>query len=290
MAIIKEQDASSIPSASLFQLLSRAGIEVHHIITRRGRDTPIVGDFIYFYESLVVEAWQYRSEQQYRVTYDTVLDMIAGLQQNLHILGNTECSVKLSPMVDGRPRLAGGGAILSLNGTMSGFLNTTNQTAMDFGADQWDYDVPDSDTMIRIRKAPSGRTMPIAESLQLLHLATRDLQNLIGEHGGDAFPEGGNYHVAHRNLDLEVQDPDPSRPSRLPYSVIQDIVTGLKDCFWRVNYVESLLDVWRIDRASYIIAGHGAISGPNIPPPTLSGASPGLQLPGHSNATTDGLQ
>ena len=298
MAIIKEQDAKSMPSSSLFQLLNRASMEVQHIITRRGGDTPIMGDYIYFYGLLVVEAWQYRSEQQYRVTYDAVLDMIVGLQQNLQRLGHAECSVNLSPMVDGRPRPAGGGAIsyvgpraeLSLNGIMSGFLDTTNQTATDLEAEQWDYDIPDSDTRIRIRKIPSGRTMPLAESLQLLHRATRDLENLIEEYGGDAFPGGGNYHLVHRNLHLEVQDSNPTRPSRLPYSVIQDIVTGLKDCFWRVNYTESLLYVWRIERASYVIAGHGAISGPSIPPPTLSGGSPGLQLPGHTNATTDGFQ
>ena len=298
MAIIKEGDAKSMPSSSLFELLDRASMEVQHTIARRGGDTPTTGDYIYFYGLLAVEAWQYRSEQQYRVTYDTVSDMIVGLQQNLQRLGNAECSVNLSPMVDGRARPAGGGTInfigprseLSLNGIMSGFLNTTNQTATDLGVDQWDYDVPNSDTMIRIKKARVGRTMPVAESLQLLHIATRDLHSLIEAHGADAFPEGGNYHLVYRNLHLEVHDSNPSGPSRLPYSVIQDTVTGLKDCFWRVNYVESLLYVWRIERASYVAAGHGAIFGPIIPPPTLSGGSPGLQLPGQSNTTTDGLQ
>ena len=281
-----------MPSEMLKGLLNKAKIDVQGKIAKYGGDTQLSTDYKKFHQEIFLEVWQDRSEGDYRVTYDAVLDMIVGLQKNVERLNNVECVVSVSPVVGATSRPSGVGTVrfgrhpqTNRSGMVSSSSNETKETITYLGADRWEYRVPNTATAIIIKKHLTGRTMPLLESLQLLYLASEDLGNLINERGPDAVPAHGRYLKIYRGLHLEAQDWRLPHGRPLTYSIIQDMVTGLKDCFWRVNYVESFVDIYRLDGSPLYMVGQGAIYEPTTPLTALNGAVPGLLVADSSNDT-----
>lgn len=126
--------------------------------------------------------------------------------------------------------------------------------------------------------------MPTLESLQLLYLASEELGNIINEHGPDFVPADGRYSKEYRGLRLQAQDWRLPHGRPLTYGIIQDMVTGLKECFWRVSYVESLVDIYRAEGSPIYMVGRGVIS---VDTRSLNRIAPYLRVAGNLNDTND---
>ena len=152
-------------------------------------------------------------------------------------------------------------------------------SAINLGAEWWEYHVPNTDTLLVIRKIRGGRTLPVLESLQLLYLADARLKSIIDQQGEEDRPVDGGFLFEHQHLYLVAHDQEfPSM--RLTYGIIQNMVTGLKDSFWHVHYMESTVDVYRVEPGFVVNVGLGTIFWPTVGPTTLNGLNPGLRLPG----------
>ena len=307
MVISKEYDGRVMPFAVTSHLLHEAGADIQRKVIQHGADTPLVENYEYVYRNLRIEAWQYISEEESKVTYAMVRNMVIALENKLWQLDDVECDVALSRLVRGIAQPAGHGLIgfvddpltNGINGTVTSFPNGSNGTVAGLGADQWHCRV--DDTLFVIRKNPNGRRMPTLESLQLLNEATRDLELQIDQRGGgDIRIEGGNYVYHYQGLTLEAhQWPGVQLP--VTYDTVQNMVSGLKDCFWRVNYVESTIEIDRIGSRTIADVGFGIISflpalnRANITIPTAGSAtqneiSSGLPPSSTSNVTLGGLE
>lgn len=295
MVITREEDGKRMPLTMSSQLITQAGKDIRSKIRQHGGNTPLLEDYEFIHRDLHIRAWQYMSEEEIKVTYTMVSDMITALRDNLLRIALGECSVDLGQMIEGRSHEAGGGSLGFLddfatdglngttpnspngaNSTSSGSLsgqNRTNVTAPNFsngsngttigplGEDAWEYRVPNTDTFIIIGKY--GRRMPLLGILQLLNHADADLRLKINEYGGRT-PLGDNVYRFQEDS-LEVEAHKTTGP--LTYNMVRDMVTGLKDCFWHVNYVESAIDIYRVEGTrpdGYIygkeIFGSGTIS------------------------------
>lgn len=261
------------------QLITQAGKDVRSKIRRHGGGTPLVADYEYVHRDLELRAWQYMSEEETQVTYTMVLDMITGLRDNLLRVALGECTVDLALMVGGEPREAGAGSLTfrhdlasnSSNGTMTSSSKGTNGTVTDISstqnvsnvtapslpggpdgaatisleADVWHCHMPNTRTQIVITKLPNGRTMPIMETLQLVNHAARDIRLKINQRGGDPPLEHHGYTYEENGFAVQAhQSPGP-----LTYQMVFDMMAGLSNCFWHVNYVESKVDIFTTTRA-----------------------------------------
>ncbi len=277
MVITREEDGKRMPLTMSSQLITRAGKHIRSKIRQHGGNTPLLEDYEFIHRDLHIRAWQYMSEEEIKVTYKMVSDMITALRDNLLRIALGECSVDLGQMTEGKSHEAGGGSLGFLddfatdglngttpnspngaNSTSSGSLsgqNGTNVTAPNLsngsngttigplGADAWEYRVPNTDTLIIIGKLVYGRRMPLLGILQLLNHADADLRLEIDKHGGRS-PLGDNVYRFQEDS-LEVEAHKTTGP--LTYNMVRDLVTGLKDCFWHVNYVESAVDIYLVE-------------------------------------------
>lgn len=276
--IIREEDGRRMPLTMASQLITQAGKDIRSKIRQHGGNIPLLEDYEFIHRNLHLRAWQYMSEEETKVTYTMVSDMISGLRDNLLRIALGECSIDLGQMIEGESHEAGGGSLGflydfatdSLNGTMPSSPNGTNGTFSGslsgpsgttatvtgprsgsngttigpLGNDQWEYRVPDSNTFIVIKKEPLGRRMPLLGILQLLdHADDVDLRDKIRQYGGHSRLLDNRYIYHYENLELEAHE----TVGPLTYIMIRDMVTGLKDCFWHVNYAESEVDIYRLE-------------------------------------------
>lgn len=258
-----------LPEGVTARLLAEAYQDVRHQIVHFGGETQLSEAYEYTYQGLTLAAFSHGSprETKYKVTYIMVLNMITGLRENLRRINEVECTIDLAKKVGARIYPAGSGllgypddtSLLSLNGTVPASSNGTNGTLVGLGADEYEFRVPGTNTLLIIRKAGSKSQMPVLETLQLLSHATADLETLMREHGVNARLINGEFVTHHDNFVLEAHEPRiPQVP--LTYDIVQDMVTGLKDCFWRLNYVESTVDIYRLGQQSVIQVGSGILS------------------------------
>ncbi|KAL8830416.1 MAG: hypothetical protein Q9191_001445 [Dirinaria sp. TL-2023a] len=294
IVLSKQSDGRVMPFAETSRLLYEAGADIQRKVVQHGADTPLVDDYKYVHGKLYLEAWQDISEVETKVTYDMVRNMVRALESNLWQLDDVECDVALSRLVRGVAQPGGHGLIgfydnTSTNGrnsTITSIINGSNGTARALGADSWEY--PIGDTLFNIQKLTHGRRMPILESLQLLDEADRDLDSQIEQRGDDTPIEGGEYFYLFGGLRLAARQYVGARVP-VTYDTVKDMVTALKDCFWRVNYVESTLKISRISSRSLLTSGAGSISFQDIlnrtnsSVSTFSSAARNRTLPGPGN-------
>lgn len=145
MTFKKDRDGRTMPSEMINELLKEAKLDVQGKIVKYGGDTRFLMDYQTFHQGVLLEAWQDHSEENYRLTYDAVLDMIVGLQKNIERLNNVECTMSLSLVVGGRSRLSGRGVVrfgshshTSRNRRISSSFNRTKEMVNHLGADRWD--------------------------------------------------------------------------------------------------------------------------------------------------------
>ena len=300
MTVKKAGSYRRMPDLLVDTVLYNAYQDIKHRIAHYGGNTPLPDNYEYSRGGLTVAVWQNKSPEatQYKVTYQTVKDMILGLQVGLWQIENIECAVDLERVVDGGNHAIGHGSLMfqvgfsqisSNNATVLRPDNGFNRTAVNLGADRWEYHVPNTDTLLVIKKRSGGRTLPVLESLQLLDLADAKLKNIIDQQGGEDRPVDGGFLFEHQHLYLEAQDYGIPL-MRLTYGITQDMVSGLKDSFWHVNYMESTVDLYRIGPGFAVNVGLGTISWPTVRPTILNGSNPRLPLPGVPNNIGDSIQ
>lgn len=286
MVITREEDGKRMPLTMSSQLLTQAGKDVRSKIRQHGGNTPLLEDYEFIHRELQIRAWQYMSEEETKVTYTMISDMITALRDNLMRIALGECSVDLGQMIEGQSHEAGGGSVGFLNDfatdgpngalldspdgtnrTFSGSLSAqdgTNLTAPSLsngsngtkigplGEDRWSYRVPNTDTFIVIGKLVHGRKLPILGILQLLNHAHADLQLKINKYGGNSPLIDNKYRFQENSLEVEASE----TIGPLTWNMVRDMVTGLQDCFWHVSYVESLINIYRVEGPG----PHGPIS------------------------------
>lgn len=277
MVIIREDDGKKMPLTMTSQLITQAGKDVRSKIRQHGADTALLEDYKFVHRDLQIRAWQYMSEEETKVTYTMVLDMITGLRDNLLRIALGECTMDLGKMIDGIAYEAGGGSLGflysftkdDLNGTMPNSPNETNRsssglligqnganvTAPSFsngsngttigplGDDSWEYRVPNTDTFIILGRLAPGRRMPVLGTLRLLDHADADLQLQITKYGGHSPLGDESYRFQEGSLEVQAR----KTAGLLTWNMVRDMVTGLKVCFWHVNYVESAIDIYRVE-------------------------------------------
>ena len=269
MWIQKDRPGWVMPAAKTLQLLRIAKRDIRYQIARYGGNIPLQHFFEITQGDLQIGVWDEGSAREHQLTYDIVADMITALEENLWRVDDVECLVELSLLIRGRPRRVGLGllgfifepATKGLNSTTLNPSTASNETGMvPLGADRWEYRVPNSETLLVINKDTNGRRMPVLKSLQLLQDLGRDIEFEADTRGGETPLVGGGYIYYYDNLDFEAhQRREAETP--LTYNMVLDVVEGLKQCFWRVNYVESTVEVYRVESPrSNVNAGFATIS------------------------------
>ena len=311
MIIQKAGKFRKMSEATTSALLLQAYQEVQHLAVLSGGNNPISEDYTYPYRGLNLAAWSHGSPRQtrYKVTYNMISDMIIGLQGNLRRLNDVECTVDLWMVANGRNYPAGTGVLTfaddavadSPNATASNASpNVTNEVITNLSADRWEYHVPGTSTLLVIQKTYAARTLPVLESLQLFDQASAQIRNNITEYGRDARLVNGRFISIYKTLSLQAYERSPPTEP-LTYDMVNDVVTGLKDCFWRVNYAEASFSIDRITDYTAIGLGYGFITFKNAPILSnltssgggfapLNASSINLQLPGNSGGTSDSLE
>lgn len=276
MVITREEDAKRMPLTMSSQLITQAGKDIRSKIRQHGGNTPLLADYEFIHRSLHIRAWQYMSHEETKVTYTMVSDMITALRDNLMRIALGECGVDLAQMIEGKPHEAGGGSVgflddfapdglngalpnspNGMNRTFPGSLsaqNGTNVAAPNFsnrsngttigplGENIWNYRVPNTDTVIIIGKMAYGRKLPLLGILQLLNHAHTDLRLQINKYGGNSPLVDNIYRFQEDSLEVEAHKTE----GPLTWNTVRDMVTGLIDCFWHVNYVESVIKIYRV--------------------------------------------
>ena len=285
-----------MPFALTSRLLQEAGVDIQHKIAYYGPNIPLVESYEYRYRGLQLEAHNYLLDEEHFVAYETVSYMITALEDRLWELDDIECDVDIILVIDGRHEDVGygvlrfieGSTINGLNGTDPSVSSSPNITAL--GVNRWECQV--GNTLLVIKKNSNGRRMPTLGSLQLLDEVSRTLEADVDQHGGEARLLGREFTFYFENLGLEAYEwLDAQVP--VTYDMVVDMVTGLKDFFWRVNYVESTVDLYYIGARLLARAGFGTISFRNardrmnstraaVGAPSRNRTITGLQLPATS--------
>ena len=269
MWIQKNRPGWVMPAAKMSQLLRIAKRNIRNQIARYGGNTPLQHFFKIKQGDLQIEVGDEGSAKERQLTYNMVADMITALEENIWRVDDVECLVELSVLVQGQPRKVGLGLMGFISDPVTKGLNSTtlnsstasNETEIvPLGADRWEYRDPNSDTLLVINKDTNGRRMPVLESLQLLQELDRDIELEADIRGMETPLVGGGYIYHYNNLDFEAhQWREAETP--LTYNMVHDVVKGLKECFWRVNYVESTVEVYRVESPrSNVGAGFAKIS------------------------------
>ena len=270
----KEIPGWVMPTAKMSQLLRIAKRDIRRHVARYGGNTPLHHFFEMTQGDLQIAAWDEGSAEERQLTYDMVADMITALEENIWRVEDVECLVELSVLVRGQPRKVGLGWMgfiseAATKGLNSANLNSStapNETGkVPLGADRWVYRVPDSETLLIINKDTNGRRMPVLKSLQLLQDLGRDIQFEADIRGGESPLDGGRYIYYYDDLDFTARQwRDAETP--LTYNMVVDVVKGLEQCFWRVNYVESTVEVYRVESPRFNVrAGFATISFHDVP-------------------------
>ena len=266
---IMNQDTGGnrMPFELTSRLLHEADVDIQLKIARYGRNTPLVEEYEYRYQSLRLEASSFLSEGGFSVTYDRVGYMITALENKLWQLDDIECDVDIFLWNGDRWQDVGYGVLGFIADSTTNNLNRTgpssspSQNITALGLDKWECQV--GNTLLVIRKNRNGRRMPVLESLQLLDEVSSNLKAEVDQHGGETRLVGGELTYYFQNLGLEAHEwPDAQVP--VTYDMVVDMMTGLKDCFWRVNYVESTVDLYKIGSRVLARAGFGTISFRNV--------------------------
>ena len=269
LLIRKDHDGRTMSMMQISQLLQRASTDIEDKIAQYGGGGPLLGDYIYYAGDLVVEAWQFRSEVEYRVTYNVVLDMVTGLQNNIGRLDDVECGISLSPMIGKLPRAAGAGVLrfadgsakFGSNGTNSGFSNAASQTTASLGAlDRYQFSIRDGETYMTARKTVSYRRMPDLMVDTVLYKVYQDMELQIAHHGGNT-PLSDDYEYSRGGLTLAVWQNKSSEETQyeITYQTVRNMVTGLRAGLWHIENIECALDVERVADGRNLEIGHGSL-------------------------------
>lgn len=267
LSITKDDDARAMDSGMIAILLRGALADVQSKITdlgMHGGETPLSAKYEYAYRELVLEAWQYMSEEEYWVTYNTVLDMITGLQQNLETrLNNVECTIDLQPIIRGHLREAGAGVIrfadslglIRPSGTASNMTNRANETLTEYRVETQVHD-----TSMVIQMGGRYRQMPKSTTTRLLDDAYQDAKHQAVHFGGET-PLEKPYEYTYRDLTLAAFSHGSPRQTRykVTYNMVSDMITGLRANLQRLNGVECTVDLAKAINGRKYPAGSGSL-------------------------------
>ncbi|KAL8830188.1 MAG: hypothetical protein Q9191_001569 [Dirinaria sp. TL-2023a] len=251
-----------MPYAAVSQILESANADVLNLIAQHGGDTPLVEAYNFVRDELRIEAWQYVSETHYKVTYDTLFDMITGLERNLMRLNDRECSVALEPVIGGLPREAGNGLIgfvensaLS-NGTSLNSQKTTNST---LGVSQVKAQI--RDTAMTIQQYGRRRQMSVASISAILTDAYSDVRHQILHYGEDTALSEEYQHTL-QGLKVAAWSHRSPRETKyqVTYGMMCDMITGLRANLRQLDDVECAVDLAKVVGDRIYPAGSGALA------------------------------
>lgn len=263
MEIGVEDDARRMPYTAVSQILQGANANALSLIAQHGGETPLLEAYSFVRGELCIEAWQYISEEHYKVTYDTLFDMITGLERNLARLNDRECSVALEPVIEGLPREAGNGVIgfvdksaptLS-NQTLSSFLKTTNDT---LGVSQIRTRI--RDTAMTLQQYGRKRKMSLASISAILTDAYSDVRHQILHYGEDTTLSE-EYQYILRGLKVAAWSHRSPRETKyqVTYGMVCDMIAGLRANLRQLDDVECAVDLAKVVGNRIYPAGSGVL-------------------------------
>ena len=114
MTVKKAGSYRRMPDLLVDAVLYGAYQEMEHQIAHYGGNSPLSDDYGYSRGGLTLVVWQNKSpeEAQYKVTYQTVRDMLTGPRAGLWQIENIECAVDPARVVDDRNHPIGHGILM----------------------------------------------------------------------------------------------------------------------------------------------------------------------------------
>ena len=264
MELQVEEDSKQMPYTAVSQVLEGANADILSLIAQHGGDTPLVETYSFTRAALHIQAWQYMSEEQYKVTYNALFDMVTALERNLARLSDRECSVAVEPVIGGLPREAGYGLISFVddsspslsNGTLSGSAETRNDTLK---ISQVKTRI--RDTSMTLEKTGRRRQMPVASISAVLTDAYSDVRHQILHYREDTpLPE--DYQYISRGLKVTASSYRPPRETRykVTYGMVCDMIMGLRANLRQLDDAECSVDLAKVVGDRIYPAGSGALT------------------------------